>query len=339
MPKVSIIVPCYNVERYLDRCVKSLVNQTLTDIEIILVDDESPDNVPLMCDEYAREDNRIKVIHKKNAGLGMACNSGLEVATGEYVAFCDSDDFVDLDCYASLYREAVRSKADAVFSGIKRIDQNGRVTPMFIPSCLKLYHDNELVDFQLDMIAAPLSDSKERLRQMSAKIAIYSKAIIDKYNIRFKSERKFVSEDLLFNLDFLRQCHTVSEIAKCYYYYYTNTQSLSQTLRKDRFEKYLLLREHLLFNYRIGNDSREFRNRVNKMFIGYVRSAILQIVKSSEPYHEKHLLLSNICSNKIWEEIKADSPVNSLPLLKRVIFHLTRLNKPSLLLFLFRIKG
>ena len=79
MSKVSIVVPCWGVEKYLDRCVESLINQTLREIEIILVDDESPDRVPEMCDEWAKRDNRIKVIHKKNGGLGMACNSGLEV--------------------------------------------------------------------------------------------------------------------------------------------------------------------------------------------------------------------------------------------------------------------
>ena len=94
-PKVSIIVPIYNVERFLDRCMDSLLNQTLKDIEIIMVDDGSPDNCPQMCDEYAKNDSRVKVIHKKNAGLGMARNSGLEIATGEYVAFVDSDDYVD----------------------------------------------------------------------------------------------------------------------------------------------------------------------------------------------------------------------------------------------------
>ena len=90
-PKVSIIVPVYNVEKYLARCMESLLNQTLTEIEIILVDDGSPDNCPQMCDEYAKRDSRVKVIHKSNAGLGYARNSGLDVAIGEYIAFVELD--------------------------------------------------------------------------------------------------------------------------------------------------------------------------------------------------------------------------------------------------------
>ena len=92
MSKVSVVVPVYNVEKYLDQCMNNLVNQSLQEIEIILVDDGSPDRVPEMCDEWAMKDNRIKVIHKKNEGLGYARNSGLEIAMGEYVTFVDSDD-------------------------------------------------------------------------------------------------------------------------------------------------------------------------------------------------------------------------------------------------------
>ena len=107
-PKVSIIVPVYNVEKYLVRCMESLLNQTLKEIEIILVDDGSPDNCPQMCDEYARRDSRVKVIHKSNAGLGYARNSGLDVAVGEYIAFVDSDDYVDTSMYVSTQFRAIK---------------------------------------------------------------------------------------------------------------------------------------------------------------------------------------------------------------------------------------
>ena len=100
------MVPIYKVEKYLDRCMTSLLGQTLHDIEIIMVDDESPDGCPQMCDVYAQKDERIKVIHKHNGGLGLARNSGLEVAEGEFVAFIDSDDYVELDMMEKLYREA-----------------------------------------------------------------------------------------------------------------------------------------------------------------------------------------------------------------------------------------
>lgn len=100
--KISIIVPVYKVEQYLERCVKSLINQTYKNIEIILVDDGSPDQCPKMCDDYASEDSRIKVIHKKNGGLSDARNAGLDAATGEFIAFVDSDDWVEIDFIETL---------------------------------------------------------------------------------------------------------------------------------------------------------------------------------------------------------------------------------------------
>ena len=95
--KISIIVPVYKVEEELERCVQSLVNQTYKNIEIILVDDGSPDRCPLLCDEYAQKDSRVRVIHKKNGGLSDARNVGLQATTGEYVLYIDSDDYIDLD--------------------------------------------------------------------------------------------------------------------------------------------------------------------------------------------------------------------------------------------------
>ena len=111
---VTIIVPVYNVEQYLDRCVESIVNQTYRNLEIILVDDGSPDNCPAMCDEWAKKDSRIKVIHKENGGQAEARNYGLNIATGDYVAFVDSDDYISLDMYNDLLSVSVKTGSDVV---------------------------------------------------------------------------------------------------------------------------------------------------------------------------------------------------------------------------------
>lgn len=100
--KISVIVPIYNVEKYLGRCIESIINQTYTNLEIILVDDGSPDRCPQICDEYARIDHRIQVIHKKNGGLSSARNAGINIATGEYIGFVDSDDYIDVHMYEVL---------------------------------------------------------------------------------------------------------------------------------------------------------------------------------------------------------------------------------------------
>ena len=102
-PLISIIVPVYNAEQYLEKCVNSIINQTYTNLEIILVDDGSPDNCGAICDEYAKKDSRIKVIHKSNGGVSSARNRALECLTGEYVAFVDSDDYIHQDYINVLY--------------------------------------------------------------------------------------------------------------------------------------------------------------------------------------------------------------------------------------------
>ena len=125
MPAISIIVPVYKVEKYLERCVESLRNQTLSDIEIILVDDGSPDNCPRMCDAYAEQDNRISVIHKQNGGLSSARNAGLRVAKGEYVGFVDSDDDVEPDMYEKMLSTIESERVDFVMSDYIRIPADG----------------------------------------------------------------------------------------------------------------------------------------------------------------------------------------------------------------------
>ena len=113
-PLISVIVPIYKVEEYLDRCIKSIVNQTYKNLEIILVDDGSPDNCPQMCDNWAEKDNRIKVIHKENGGLSDARNAGLKIAKGDYISFIDSDDWINLFFYEILLDTMLKEKSDIV---------------------------------------------------------------------------------------------------------------------------------------------------------------------------------------------------------------------------------
>ena len=99
---ISIIVPIYNVEKYIHKCIESIINQTYKNLEIILVDDGSPDNCGNICEEYAKNDSRIKVIHKENNGLSSARNAGLEICKGDYIGFVDSDDYIELNMYEVL---------------------------------------------------------------------------------------------------------------------------------------------------------------------------------------------------------------------------------------------
>lgn len=125
--KVSIIVPVYNTEAYLERCLKSLVNQTLKDIEIICIDDGSKDNSVAILKKYSQLDKRIKIIEQENLGVSVARNNGLKLATGEYIGFVDSNDWIDLDFYEKLYNAAKKYDADISACGIKRLHINGNI--------------------------------------------------------------------------------------------------------------------------------------------------------------------------------------------------------------------
>lgn len=121
---ISIVVPIYNVDKYLDKCIESIVNQSHANLEIILVDDGSPDNCPSICDKWAKKDDRIKVIHKENGGLSHARNAGLAVATGNYITFVDSDDYIEHDMYEKLISVMHQTSSDIVSCKLKYVYDN-----------------------------------------------------------------------------------------------------------------------------------------------------------------------------------------------------------------------
>ena len=292
MPKVSVIVPVYNVEPYIDRCVSALFNQTLKEIEIILVDDESPDNCPALCDEYARLDSRVRVVHKKNGGLGMACNSGLEIATGEYVAFCDSDDWVEPEMYTDMYEAAKQADADMIFSGLRQVDQTGRITPMSQSCTLRVYNGrDELESLALDMIANGPASKVERRVPMSAKIVL-------------------IGRKPPFHLDCLTHARTAIEVPATYYNYFVNTASLSRVVRTDRFEKIKTVYRELLHRY--GFASGEYDIRCLRLLAGYARVAICQIGAADISFAKKMRMIRDICHDGVWQDFHERYPVQCI---------------------------
>ena len=124
---ISIIVPIYNVEKYLKKCIESIINQTYKNIEIILVDDGSPDNCGIICDEYSQKDKRIIVIHKENGGLSDARNKGIDIAKGDYLTFIDSDDFVNIDYIEKLYNSIKLNNTKLAQCGISKVNENNEI--------------------------------------------------------------------------------------------------------------------------------------------------------------------------------------------------------------------
>lgn len=319
--QLSIIVPIYNVEKYLDRCMESLLNQTLGDIEIIMVDDGSPDRCPQMCDKYAKRDNRIKVVHKKNGGLGYARNSGLEVATGEYVAFVDSDDYVDIRMYETLYSKAVEYDADAVFCGLRRSFNDKRFVARRDVETETIFFGNNVKNLALDFIASEPKEKCEHKYEMSVWHSIYRSKLIKDASIKFMSERDIVSEDLPFQVEFFKVANTVCFIPDVLYTYcMNNTSSLTNTFKFDKFYGEVRLFHYLRDSVATSDPS---NIRAKRFFIGYMRSMSEALANAKSSLKTKKQHFKDMLNNEVWAEV-SDYPSQYLPLSAQLFFFLQR---------------
>lgn len=321
-PKVSIIVPVYNVEKYLDRCLTSLLNQTLQEIEIILVDDESPDHCPQMCDDYVQKDKRVKVVHKKNGGLGLARNSGLEVATGEYVAFIDSDDFVELDMMEKLYEEAACNHLDAIYTEFNTDDYPGIESPSYGNKLFQTHEDIE--QLRLDIVGAEPTFKSCSKFQSSACKGLYSMEVIKRHEIRFFSEREYISEDLIFNLDFLQFSSRVQTSSWRFYHYCLNGASLSHTYRADRWQKLQKMVECIEDRADSFSQKDELGMRLTRTFLAYSKIAIGQEMNRNVSRTEKLKAVSDILATPLLQRKLKGYPIEKLPLRWRIYGCLVR---------------
>ncbi len=296
---VTVVVPIYNVEKYLDCCLESIVNQTYKNLEIILVDDGSPDSCPKICDEWAKRDSRIRVIHKENQGLGMARNTGIENAHGEYICFFDSDDYVDLSIIEKAYRKAENYDADIVMYGLKDFDDAGNILLTCIPDTPKrLFSGNEVrEEFLPDLIDSSLKGSCSKALQFSAWSCLFSMDLVRKASWRFVSERSIISEDSYSLLKLYPHVGKICVLPESLYYHRRNNASLSRSFRSDRFEKtkYFVLKAFELTEE--CGYSAEIKNRVCGLFFNFTIDALKHIVSSDETLKNKLKFIREIVSD------------------------------------------
>lgn len=243
--RFSVIVPVYGVEKYLDECMQSILSQTYTDFEVILVDDKSPDNCPAMCDEYAKKDSRVRVIHKPvNEGLGYARNSGIEIAQGDYVLFVDSDDTIAINTL-SYYSNAIQqSEPDVVASGLTLCyeDKKGKTVRReeLRPSAARIDTRQGKAD-----VFALLTEN--RVFQYACTKA-YRKELLLLQNVRF--EKTKLIEDYLFNVEVFTKAKTICALNESFYFYRKpKHETLASKYNPEFFElakrRYRLAKEYL----------------------------------------------------------------------------------------------
>lgn len=301
-PLISVIVPVYNVQEYLDKCVYTIRNQTYKNLEIILIDDGSTDMSGKKCDEYQKNDSRIKVVHKKNAGLGYARNSGLDIATGKYVLFVDSDDFLELEMIEKLYYQLVKTNSDTSYCGYYKYYDDEYIEKVSSGYNEKIFCNREIIEnVLLEMISGKPEQKKEALLSMSVWHALYSNEIINESKLRFVSEREYISEDIIFHIEYLQKAKKVCYIdTPLYFYRCNNSGSLTHRYDPNEFNRHKVQVEKINKELsKILNES-EYCERTQRYLLGRLRTCIQKSITYKK--HNKDFKLIKQIKNIINDE-------------------------------------
>ena len=248
---LSIIVPVYNVEKYLDECLESIIKNYDQKIEVILVDDGSKDNSSVLCDEYAKEYNFITVIHKENGGLSSARNAGLDIANGKYIGFVDSDDFIDDKMINMLYRELIKNNSDISFCKFKITYENKYIN-------INIESDFKSINYSGEESLLKLYDSEGKYIKISCG-KLYKKELFNR--LRFIEGKNHEDEFIIHRL--LYKCTKITYVPYELYYYYQSENSIMRSGGVVKFDRRKL---DGLYAYM---DRIEFLREIKKIDIQY----------------------------------------------------------------------
>lgn len=242
-PWISVIVPVYNVEKYLEKCVYSLIKQSFSNSEIILIDDGSTDSSGKICDDFAQKYGNIIAVHKANGGLATARNAGLEYAKGEYVTFVDSDDWMEQEAYEVMYAKCQECKPDILNYGYQKVYDKKIIIQEHAAFPEGLYNGQDVQNIILpDSIAREKAFDQVNLPvQLSACMCIYRRSFLEENGLRFESERIVLNEDWLFNICCLCHAQSILILHNIFYNYFTRDTSVSQSYKTDAYPRRKIL--------------------------------------------------------------------------------------------------
>lgn len=338
-PKVSVIVPVYKTKDYLSCCVQSILGQSYSALEILLVDDGSPDECPALCDAYAAQDARVRVIHKENGGLSSAREAGIRHASGEYIMVVDSDDWIEPDTVACCMEAALRDEADCVLFGyVREYPQRSLLNPLFEG------------DFSYDAAQAEEQVRRRLVGPVGAelrqpqRVDSLSSVCMKLYRAetarrgRIVSERVVgTSEDTIFNLYALEACR-VSYVNRCLYHYRkTNAQSITSAYKAKLAEKwdvmYRVMQEYIEGSGKAEVYRRPFLNRVACGMIGLG----LNEISSNANIWQKSRRLKAILSKPLYAEAFAQFDTSYCGVKWKLFFLLCKEKAAFLLAVLLQI--
>ena len=299
--KISIIIPVYNVEMYLDQCLQSVINQTYSNLEIIIIDDGSTDQSGTICDDYAERDDRIVLIHQQNAGLSSARNVGIVNVTGDYVMYVDSDDWLDTDMIEKMYQVSDREDADIVVSSF--IYQNVEKNHFVIVQDEKTYN-------AADAIRAICTDKK--LKNFAWGKLLRRKLI---EGIRFPDGKKF--EDICTMYRYFQRANKVVQIQNCFYHYRVRTSGISRTKTVDNaIER---IDSHILRYDNLKDDAELVPILISQMLYAVVILARIEKKSENDQKVEKNI---SDCINRIVDIIQECQNLSKLTICEQGECHI-----------------
>lgn len=331
-PKISVIVPVYNVENYLVKCVNSIVNQTLHDIEIILVNDGSTDDSGIICDNFANIDNRIRVVHKANSGVSDSRNIGFQYVTSEYVMYLDSDDWIDKETCLESYNEAKEGDFDLLFWGRVYEYPSKSVTQKIIYEKDTIFIGEDLKKLKLRMCG--LIDTElvmpTRTDAFGASWGkLYKTSLIRDNNILFVDHNKVGSEDVLFNFMVFQKVSNVKFLNKFYNHYRKdNPNSLTINHKSElfvRFMKLFEIMENEIRDYNLGKEYYQvFKNRIGLSIINI--SISISSPNNGISIYTQIVNLRNILTNPIYKDAIGSLSTQYMPYYWQVFFFMCKYN-------------
>ena len=329
---ISIIIPVYNVERYLKRCLDSLINQTYKNIEILLIDDSSTDGSASICKEYTKIDNRIHYYLKENSGAGLSRSFGLLHANGDYLGFCDADDYVEKDMYEKMI-SFMTDNCDLVCCW--HTDENASIRS----DNKKIFVGRDIENLILGAVGTEPSAKLDERYGSSVWRGLYKSSIIKDHDISFMSERDIGSEDLIFNLEYLKYCSKVVYLDDQLYHHCINSGSMTRSW--DYFHL-----DHELALYKVVEDMLascmhvSYKYELQRMFIKRIRMALITISKAADQtnYSSCKNAIKDILEDKDVTELISGYPWYRLPV-KQAIFYLCMKYRLVRLILLLGPKG
>ncbi|TYS60081.1 glycosyltransferase [Sutcliffiella horikoshii] len=313
--EISIIVPIYNVERYLPTCIESIYNQSFQDYELILVNDGSFDNSAEICMEYAEKDNRIKIVNKKNGGLSSARNAGVQEASGKYIIFVDPDDKLSENYLNKLYSTAEKNNCCVVVSGYQTIPDLEKRKPGF--------QLNKVLSGKKFILSSQKVHSNNDLCFVWR--YIYKRSVLEGNNIRF-NEEVFIGEDVIFNLSCLLKASRVVAIPDTLYQYtINNPESLMKISYKPKLESSLLVQYRIRKQLSLDSGLLEYHSYRKDMATYYVTSIYQLMKENAKNNHDLNMerdikrIINYEMIRESLNELKFHFPVHNL---KQFIYYL-----------------